>query len=168
MRTNRLITMSICILFLGYAAISSPAQIDLNTRKAVYFTGAKTDSIDLKNDVYVASVGPVKISNQLANCDKNSCKYNVGIIAIRTGTGPLSTDVVINVDKLGSFTKSVAFAANEKIKQVVLPIKLAIGKNQLTLVIDPNRKTTETDESNNRFSGTVIVYEAFGGTIPHL
>jgi hypothetical protein len=169
MNTNRIFALVVCLLSLSYAAISSQAQIDLNTRKAVYFTGAKTDSIDLKNDVYVASGMELGISNKLSTgCDKILCKYNVGIIAMRTGTGPLSTHVVINVDKGGSFTKAIEFADDEKIKQVVFPIKLAPGKNQLTLVIDANRKVTETDESNNRFAGTVTVNPTIGGTILHL
>jgi len=166
MNTNRIISVVACLLSLGYAAISSQAQTDLNTRKAVYFTGAKNDSIDLKNDVYVGSGTTLTISYQLGTgCDKNVCKYNVGIIAIRTGTGAQSTDVVIHVDKGGSFTKTIEFAPNEKIKQVIFPIKLALGKNQLTVAIDPNNKTAETDESNNRFAGTVMVNGAIGGTV---
>jgi len=159
MNINRIIAAIACLLFLGYAAIPSQAQIDLNTRKAVYFTGAKTDSIDLKNDVYVAGSATLSLSNALASgCEQQICKFNVGIIATRTGTGVLLTDVVINVDKTGSFTKSVEFAADEKSKHVVFPIKLATGKNQLTLMIDPNHRTAETDESNNRFAGTVSVW----------
>lgn len=165
MYTNRIFAVAVCLLFLGAAAIPSQAQTDLNTRKAVYFTGAKTGAIDLKNDVYVAGGTALNVTTKLASgCDKGLCTFNVGIIAIRTGTGALSTDVVINVDKGGSFTQAVEFAANEKTKQVVFPIKLRIGKNQLTLVIDPNRRTAETDESNNRFAGTVTVSSEAGGS----
>src|SRR5215211_1961764 len=135
MNTNRIFSVVVCLLFLGYAVIPSQAQTDLNTRKAVYFTGVKTDSIDLKKDVYVASSATLNITTALAkSCVNKVCEMNVGIIAMRTGTEPLSTDVVINVDKAGTFTKAVEFAANEKSKQVVFPIKLAIGRNQLTLV----------------------------------
>src|SRR5215204_5969083 len=119
MNINRIIAAIACLLFLGYAAIPSQAQIDLNTRKAVYFTGAKTDGIDLKKDVYVARSATLNITTALAkSCVSKVCEVNVGIIAIRTGTGSLSTDVVINVDKGGTFTKAVEFAANEKSKQV--------------------------------------------------
>ena len=165
MYTKRILAVVSCFLFLGFMAISSQAQTDLNTRKAVYFTGSKTDSIDLKNDVYVAGGTPLGITTATAkNCVSKVCQYNIGIIATRTGTGALTTEVVINVAGGGSFTKAVEFGANEKFKQVTFPIKLAIGKNQLMLVIDPNNRTPETDEFNNRFAGTVVVSWAVGSS----
>jgi hypothetical protein len=164
MITNKLLAISAGSLIAFFAVVSTSAQTDLNTRKAVYFTGPKTNSIDLKNDVYVASK-PLGITTELGkNCVNKICEFNVGIIATRTGTSALSTDVIINVGNGGSFMKAVEFAANEKFKQVVFPIKLAIGKNQLTLVIDPNNRTAETDESNNRFAGTVTVSWGVGGS----
>jgi len=144
---------------MGYAAAPLQAQTDLSMRKALYFTGLKTDSIDLKNDVYVANGATLSISAELrTTCDHSVCVFNVAIIATRTGTGPLSTDVVVQTAKNGEkFVKTFEFAASEKSKQVILPIKLSLGKNQLTVTIDPNNKTGETDEANNSFSGTVMV-----------
>lgn len=159
MNTKTILKLSACILLLLLTSISSQAQTDLNTRKGLYFTGVKTDAIDLKNDVYVAGGATLNLSAELrVSCEKNECIFNVGVIATRTGTGALSTDVVVQVAKSGEkFTKSVDFAANEKSKQVIFPVKLVLGKNQLTVTIDASKTTAESDETNNSFSGTVMV-----------
>ena len=159
MKNKTIVKLSACLLLIILASISSLAQTDLNTRKALYFTGAKTDAIDLKNDVYVANGATLNLSAELrVSCEQNECVFNVGVIAIRSGAGALSTDVVVQVAKSGEkFTKTIDFAANEKAKQVIFPIKLTLGKNQLVVTIDPNKTTTEIDETNNVFSGTVMV-----------
>jgi subtilase family serine protease len=125
----------------------------------LYFTGTKADSIDLKNDVYVAGGGKLNLSAELrVSCEQNECIFNVGVIATRTGTAAVSTDVTIQVAKSGEkFTKTVNFAVNEKFKEVIMPIKLTLGKNQLVVTIDGNKTTTESDETNNSFAGTVMV-----------
>ena len=159
MNIKTILVISAWLLISGYAAIPSQAQTDLNTRKALYFTGTKTDAIDLKNDVYVANGATLNLSAELrVSCEQNECIFNVGVIATRTGTRALSTEIVAQVAKSGEkFTKTVVFGANEKTKQVVFPIKLMLGKNQLVVTIDPNKTTAETDDTNNSFSGTVMV-----------
>jgi hypothetical protein len=159
MKSNGILIVSASLLLMFCAATASHAQTDLNTRKALYFTGLKTDAIDLKNDVYVASGATLHLSAELrVSCEQNECIFNVGVIATRSGTGFLSTDVTVQVAKSGEkFTKTVEFAANEKFKEVILPVKLMLGKNQLLVAIDANKTTTETDEANNSFSGTVMV-----------
>jgi hypothetical protein len=159
MKSTRVFIVSGSLMLLFLAVNTLHAQTDLNTRKALYFTGTKTDSIDLKNDVYVANGATLNLSAELrVSCEQNECVFNVGIIATRTGTGALSTEVVVQVAKSGEkFTKTVEFGANEKFKQVVLPVKLNLGKNQLSITIDPGKSTPETDEINNSFSATVMV-----------
>ena len=160
MRTNRFLKAGLLLIsVMAFGVIAGHAQTDLNTRKALYFTGAKTDSIDLKKDVYVGNGATLQLSAELrVTCDNNECVFNVGVIATRTGTGALSTDVVMQVAKSGEkFTKTVDFAADEKSKQVIFPVKLLLGKNQFTVTIDANQQTAETDETNNSFSGTVMV-----------
>ena len=160
MQMRKHFAMAAGLLVMVFAgAVIAQAQTDLNTRKALYFTGTKTDAIDLKNDVYVGNGATLSLSAELrVSCEQNECVFNVGIIATRTGTGPLSTDVEVQLAKSGEkFAKTFEFAANEKSKYVILPVKLALGKNQLSVTIDPNKTTAETDETNNSFSGTVMV-----------
>ena len=159
MRKNYVLASMAGLLFLCVATTESYAQTDLNTRKALYFTGTKTDSIDLKSDVYVANGATVSLSAELrTSCDHSVCEFNVAVIATRTGTGPQSTDVVVQTGKNGEkFLKTFEFATGQKSKEVIFPIKLSLGKNQFTVTIDPNNKTGETDEANNSFSGTVMV-----------
>jgi hypothetical protein len=158
MNMNKLLVLSACFLLLVFAGFAPvQAQTDLNTRKALYFTHTKTDSIDLKNDVYVAGGATVALSAELrTTCDHNVCEFNVGIIATRTGTGALSSEIVVQVGGQ-SYARPIEFASSEKSKQLILPMKLKLGKNQITVTIDPNKKTAESDESNNSFSATVMV-----------
>src|SRR5688572_13219065 len=117
------LAVSTCLVLIAFAAIQSQAQTDLNTRKAMYFTGTKTDAIDLKGDVYVAGGATLSLSAELrTSCDNNICEFNAGIIATRTGTGPLTTEVLVQVEKGSGFTKTFTFAAGEMSKEVILPI----------------------------------------------
>ena len=140
-------------------ALTANAQTDLTTRQALYFTGSKTASIDLKNDVYVASGSTLSLSAELrTSCDNNVCEFNVGLIAMRSGGGSAqSVDIVVQTDKGESSTKTIAFGASETTKQVILPLKLRLGKNNVTVTIDPNKAIAESNENNNSFSGTVMV-----------
>ena len=159
MKRKLFLALIASLIFTAIGATASHAQTDLNTRMALYFTRAKTGSIDLKNDVYVANGATLNLSAELrVSCEQNVCVFNVGIIATRTGTGALSTEVVVQVAKSGEkFTQAISFAANETSKQVVLPIKLNLGKNQFTVTIDPGNTTAESNETNNSFSATVMV-----------
>ena len=147
------------VLVVASGVITASAQTDLNTRKAMYFTGAKTNAIDLAKDVYVAGGSTLSLSAELrTTCDNNVCEFNVGVIAFRGGGGALTTNVSVQVEKSGeTFTKTVSFGPSEITKQVIFPIKLKLGKNQVTVTIDPTNKTVESDENNNSFSGTVMV-----------
>ena len=157
MKNKKLFAICIALLIAGSATIGVVAQTDLNTRKAVYFTGAKTDAIDLKNDVYVASGATLNLSAELrTSCDNNVCEFNVGLIAMKSGSGAVSTEVEVQTGS-GTFSKQVAFGASETSKQVILPIKLKLGKNQIKVSIDGKNTITEGDESNNSFSATVMV-----------
>ena len=139
-----------------FAATAVNAQTDVNTRKALYFTATKTSSIDLKNDIYVAAGATLNLSAELrTSCDHSVCVFNVGVIAVRSGTGAMSTTIHIQANG-ETFTKAVSFATSETSKQVVLPIKLKLGKNLVTVSIDPDNSIPESDE-NNSFSATVMV-----------
>ncbi len=138
------------------SAVSSYAQIDLSMRNALYFTGAKTDKIDLKNDKYVSKGGTMELKkSQATNCEGNTCDFNIGFIGFRSGNvnGELSSYGLLQVENAEFIIgNTVYFASGEKTKQAVLPLKLKMGMNKVTFTIDPYKKTAETDENNNSFT----------------
>ncbi|HKP68394.1 MAG TPA: hypothetical protein VJV05_03855 [Pyrinomonadaceae bacterium] len=154
--TGKVFRFLVVVATATFAVVATNAQTNLNTRKALYFTATKTTSIDLKNDVYVAAGATLHLSAELrTTCDNNICEFNTGVIATRSGTGPVSTSIRVQANG-ETFTKAITFAATETSKEVILPIKLKLGKNQIVVAIDPDNSTQETDE-NNSFSGTVMV-----------
>ena len=161
MNTRKLFTLFAGMLLVTFAStVSAIAQTDLTSRHALYFTGTKTSSIDLKTDVYAAKDATFNLSADLAkNCDNNTCEFNVGFIGFRSGNtaGELSSYGLISVEGSGLAGNTVYFAASEKTKQVVVPVKLKRGMNKLTFTIDPYKKTRETNENNNTFSVNVVV-----------
>ena len=143
---------------LGSGPQAPHALFDLTARSALYFTGTKTDRINTKNDKYVAGGGSLTVTREsAASCEGNTCVFNVGFFASRSGnvTGALSTYAAIQVEKVGLVGNTISFADQEKSKQGVLPVKLNMGVNKLTFTIDPYKKISETDETNNSFSVTV-------------
>jgi len=129
--------------------------LDLSMRDALYFTGAKTDKIDLKNDKYVTGGGTMELKkSQATNCEGNTCDFNIGFIAFRSGNvnGELSSYGLLQVEKGGLVGNTVYFASGEKTKQGVLPLKLKMGMNKVTFTIDPYKKTAESNEDNNSFT----------------
>jgi hypothetical protein len=147
-----------CLLLIVQFARAQGATTDLSMRRALYFTGAKTNKIDLKNDRYVAENGTMTLKQTDATkCEDGGCYFNLGFIAFRKpAAGALSTYSLIE-GVGGVIGNTVSFADAERTKQGIFPVKLAIGSNKLTFQIDPYKKTTESDESNNRFSVTIVV-----------
>ncbi len=83
MNKPRLITFAFTIL-VTFTSVN--AQTDLSMRQALYFTGAKTESIDLKNDKYVARGATIHVGADLAkSCDLTTCLFNIGFIGFRSG-----------------------------------------------------------------------------------
>ena len=157
MKIQKLSMMLIGVLLLAGAVVSASAQTDLNTRKAVYFTGAKTNAIDLSKDVYASGGSTIHISAELrTSCNNNVCEFNVGVIATKTGSGAAATSVSLAAHG-ETFTKSFTFGASETSKQIIFPVKLKLGKNNIAVKIDPANQITETNENNNGFSTTVMV-----------
>ena len=72
--------------FMFISAVSGYAQTDLSMRNALYFTGAKTNSIDLKKDKYVVKGGTMELKkSQAATCEGDTCDFNIGFIGFRSG-----------------------------------------------------------------------------------
>ena len=157
MKTTKLITFAFTILA---TFISANAQTDLSMREALYFTGAKTESIDLKNDKYVAKGATIHVGADLAkSCDVGTCVFNIGFIGFRSGNtaSALMTYGLIKHDGGGLFGNELYFAPSATTRQGVYPVKLNAGQNKLTFTIDPYKKAAETNERNNTFSVTVVV-----------
>jgi hypothetical protein len=158
MKTRLSITLALFALFFFSASFAYGQQTDLSMRRALYFTGAKTDHIDLKNDRYVAENKVMTLKKSDAtSCEGDKCTFNIGFIAVRTpGTGELSTYGLLMANS-GYVGNTVYFENKATTRQGVLPLKLAMGKNKVTFQIDPYNKTPETDKSNNGFSVWITV-----------
>jgi hypothetical protein len=141
--------------FVFTGTVSASAQTDLSMRVALYFTGAKTDKIDLKNDKYVAKDGTMELNkSQAKTCDGNTCEFNIGFIAFRSGNvnGDMSTYGLFQIGNEEMVGNTVSFVDQEKTKQGILSLKLKMGMNKVTFTVDPYKKTAETNEENNSFS----------------
>lgn len=135
-------------------------QPDLTIRTALYFTGAKTDNIDLVKDKYVAQDGTMELKkSQASSCDDSGCTFNIGFIAVRSEytRGELSTYGLFEVEDVGVVGNTVYFGNGELIKQGVHSVKLKMGLNKVTFSIDPYKKTAETNENNNSVSVNIKV-----------
>jgi hypothetical protein len=134
------------------------AELDLGLRRAVYLTGAKT-TIDLKSDKYVGANSSIRVKKSDAiGCQGDKCTFNLGILAFRSdGRATLSTYGQFTGKNVGIVGNTITFTDGEKIKQQVLPVKLSVGRNELTFTIDPNKKTAESDENNNEITVTIVV-----------
>ena len=137
------------------------AATDLSMRRALYFTGSKTDKIDLKNDKYVAENGSIAVSMSSATkCEDGGCYFNIGFIAFRSpAVGALGTYALIKKSIGGEvFGNEIIFPAAAGTLQKIFPVKLAVGaQHKLTFQIDPYKKMVESNENNNSFSVTVTV-----------
>lgn len=159
---NKLIKAAVtcaCLLVTVEFAHAQVAKTDLSMRRALYFTGAKFEKIDLKNDRYVTENGTITLKQSNATkCEDGGCYFNIGFIAFRRPAGgPLISYALIQKN-IGFDGIELEFHDKVGTLQRILPVKLPIGsQNKLTFQIDPYKKTLEADENNNSFSVTVIV-----------
>ena len=149
------IVISACALLLLSASLADAQETDLTMRHALYFTGTKTVQIDLKNDRYATETKGMSLKkSEATSCQGDQCTFNLGFIVVRKpANGVLKPFVGLKTNVTGDHLgNSVNFSDKESIRQGVLPLKLAIGKNQVTVQLDPANKIPQTDESNNTFS----------------
>ena len=155
---NKFYVLVSMFMFAFVSVVSAYAQerTDLSTREALYFTGTKTDKIDLKNDKYVAKGGTMELKkSQATSCDGDTCDFNIGFIGFRSGNvnGELFTYGLLQVGNAEFLIgNTVYFASGEKTKQGIHPLKLKMGMNKVTFTIDPYKKTAESNEDNNSFT----------------
>jgi len=143
---------------LSLSAEGQRVATDLSMRRALYFTGAKTDKIDTKNDLYVAEGGSMTLTkSQAASCDATGCVFNLGFLTFKQPAGvAMNTYGLIQVENGKYVGNTIHFADKATVREAVHPVKLAIGTNKLTVKIDPYGKTPETDENNNSFTVTIV------------
>jgi hypothetical protein len=139
------------------------ALFDLSMRDALYFTGAKNDKIDTKNDRYVTKGGTMELrASEALSCGGGQCEFNIGFIGFRSGNtaGAITSYGLLQVENGSNAGDNIHFAAGETNKQRVIPLKLRMGLNRVTFTIDPYKKTEETNEANNSITVSFNVLAA--------
>jgi hypothetical protein len=156
--TVALISAFALLQLMSPIAAGQQVTTDLSMRRALYFTGAKTGSIDTKNDNYVAAGGSMTLTkSQSTSCDASGCVFNLGFFAFKQPAGKATnTYGWIELQSGGVVGNTIHFSDKESVRAVVYPVKLAIGTNKLKVAIDPEGKISETDESNNSFVVTIV------------
>ena len=155
MKPKLLDSLSLLTVVLLFAAFAYGQKTDLSMRRALYFTGTKTEKIDLKNDKYVAEGSTITVDKSEATfCDYEACSFHVGIIVFRKpAAGALTVFAELQREDLSVFGNSFLFADKEATHQLILDVKLKPGsKTKVTFLIDPNHQVPESDENNNSFS----------------
>jgi hypothetical protein len=173
MKNKFYIAATTTILILICAIFTGAQNVDLSVRQAVFFTGTNTASVNpaeqanqYSSPVYHPGIphkNPdiLKINTgQAISCEKNSstCTYNLGVLVWRDMSKAASKEPL---KTYGQFTKpdgsivgntiQFTYDGNSKLetKEVIFPVKLALGKQQVTFTIDPENKIAEVDEKNN-------------------
>lgn len=160
MKTRLSMIVGVTALLLLSASLAYGQETDLSMRRALYFTGPKTLQIDLKNDRYATETKVMSLKkSEATSCQGDQCTFNLGFILVRKpATGVLKPFVGLKTNVTGDHLgNSVNFSDKESIRQGVLPLKLAVGKNQVTVELDPGNKIPQTDEKNNTFSVWITV-----------
>ena len=163
---NQVKFMVLAIVILQ-AGLSIRAQADLSVRQALYFMNPKAVTIDFKNDKLATVGSTLSVPSELAeSCDGGFCKFRVGVMILRSGNiaSIPSGFAIVSADGRVPIGNSFSFGPTQAAREFFLPVKLRYGVNRITFVIDPHKKTQETDESNNTFSVTVTVERPRGRT----
>jgi hypothetical protein len=136
----------------------APVVWDLSMRLALYINGTETQKVN-KQAKYVGAGKTITLKKSEAlSCEGDRCTFNLAFFVFRNGaTGELSTYALISGETLGSVGNSLTFPSGATTKDMVLPGKLIVGVNKLTVTVDPYKKLAETNENNNQFEVTIIV-----------
>jgi hypothetical protein len=133
-------------------------QIDLSVSAALFIVGMKRTAIDFETDNCLSD-GEIKWISA-SGFTGDLYRYNVGFVVSRSGdtSGELSADGLFSTTK-GSppVHGKLYFAAGEQTAQIVYPLKLKYGLNEVTFTIDADKKLAESNEKNNSFSATFKV-----------
>ena len=147
------------LLLLAATAHGQKPETDLTVRRALYFTGARTDAIDTKNDSRITEGGLMVLKkSDGANCTPQGCSFNFGFFVMRSPAAEgLHTDAMVQAVGGNPSDRAFDFKEREAVREVVVPVRLRPGATKLTVRVDPFNNTHEKDEANNHFSVTVVV-----------
>lgn len=152
---QKLLLFAITTLMVFAAQIAVFAQkIDLDVGDALYFTGTQTSTFSIKDKTIrtVQKDGTMELAkSEAVSCDGDLCKFNIGIVLLRKGdeSVPIQTYVRLALEDGSSVGNVILFDPNQVMQKQTYPVRLKVGMNKVILSIDPDKKTTETDESNN-------------------
>jgi hypothetical protein len=132
--------------------------VDFNLRSALYANGAVKQKVNTAAQ-YATPDKPITLKKSEAiDCQGDFCTFNLGFIVIRNSSeGNASTYALIRRGTTDVAGNTVSFPAGAKTSDLVLPCKLRLGENILTIEVDPYKKTAETNENNNSFVVKIIV-----------
>lgn len=152
------------LLLFAACAIRTNAQ-DLSLRTSIYFTGEKTDSIDLVNDPWVAQGKKMtlKISQAVSHQHVPYYTFNLGVRISRTG-GTMNKSLMtygLMSSPGGTVGENAYFDANVPGVDKVYAVNLKVGSNEVTFTIDPYNEIVESNENNNTFTVTIDVVTGF-------
>jgi hypothetical protein len=135
----------------------APVVVDLSMRQALYNNGAETQKVNTQAR-YVAAGKTITLKKSEAlSCEGDHCTFNLGFFVFRNGAqGELSTYAIID-GEIAIVGNSLSFQQGATTQSMILPCKLKVGVNKLTVTVDPYKKTAETNENNNQFEVTVIL-----------
>jgi hypothetical protein len=156
------------------AVTQTKTPLDLSMRQAIYFTGSKTEKIDLSKDKYVGSGKVLSLTQNVATkCEPDGgCFFNFGVVVWRTlngketTDGELSTYGYFSLPDFSGTGNTLIFHDGEGIVQFIEPVKLKLGDNKVTFTLDPYKKTPEANEANNAVTVTVRVLRMISSTKP--
>ena len=156
--------IALAILALG---VTARAQVDLTMKGGVYLTGTKL-SIDPSSDRFVAKGTRVDVfSDQAVGFENGVYTFNMGVVALRTSPKPyfLSTNVLFKTPAV-YVGNTVNFGYGRGQAHYVVGVKLKSGGNRVVVLIDPDQKKIESDETNNTFWIDVVVNQRFPSAGP--
>ncbi len=135
----------------------APVVVDLSLRQALYNNGTNTQKVNTQAR-YVAAGKTITLKkSEAVSCEGDRCTFNLGFFVFRNGAqGELSTYAIID-GEIAIVGNSLSFQQGATTQSLVLPCKLKVGVNKLTVTVDPYKKTAETNENNNQFEVTIIV-----------
>ncbi len=158
---NLILLMILSLTFISTAQAQYHFRIGSPEGSYIGLFVTKDDKID-KEDKFVAKGGTLSIStNEAMLCERNTCVFKIGFIISRklTQGTKVAIDVQLYAKQGDAYVKQndegpggmvkamISFPELSKTQSKILPLKLKVGKNTVTL--DINRQTSIPDGDSN-------------------